>query len=621
MSKWMVHAKRADFKALAAKYNIDQVVARILVNRDVPETGMAQFLHPDISDLHDPALMMGAADAALRIADAINVGEYIRVIGDYDIDGICSTYILIKAIAKCGGTVDYVIPHRMNDGYGLNERLIRQAHDDGVNRIVTCDNGIAAYDEIQLAGELGMSVIVTDHHAVPYEDLSSDDGTLSDAADQAERSADSLSDKVSSDENADQDTALRKYVIPPADVVVNPHRIEDKYPFKDICGAVVAWKVVQLLYEHFGFTRGEAIDEFIEAAAFATIGDIMPLIDENRSIVKLGIEKIKHTKITGLNALIEQSGIDRDNLSTYHIGYVLGPCFNASGRLDTATLGVELLLEDDPTEAVKRAAQLVTLNNERKQMTETGTAEAFRIIEEEGLMNDPVIVVYIPSLHESLCGIVAGRVREKYYRPTFIICDGEEYAKGSGRSIEAYSMFEKMNECADLFVKFGGHPMAAGLTIEAEKIDELRRRLNEKSGLSEDDLTGKIMIDVPMPIDYIKLDLIKQINALEPFGPANEKPIFADKELSVCRITAIGSEHQYRKLVLKSAHGSTIDALYFGDGAEFEDRLRTVYKESEIEMARIGRPNPIRLSVVYEPQINSFRGTETAQIVIKEYQV
>ena len=432
-----------------------------------------------------------------------------------------------------------------------------------------------------------MSVVVTDHHEIPYL----------------------------------EENGIKKYIIPPAEAVVNPHQADCEYPFKDICGAVVAWRVVMLLYELCGRTRKEAADDYIDPAAFATIGDIMPLINENRAIVKEGLRRLGHTQNPGMNALIERSNIDRDNITTYHVGYILGPCFNASGRLDTATLAVNMLLQEDAAEAVRQAAELVAINAERKQMTEKRTTLAMQMIEEEGLYNDPVLMLYIPSLHESLCGIVAGRIKEKYYRPTFVLCDGEECVKGSGRSIPGYSMYERMNECAGLFIKFGGHPMAAGLSIKKENIPELRERLIRNCGLNEDDLLRKIMIDVPMPIDYINLRLLEQIETMEPYGVGNEIPLFADRELMVCSLTEIGADKKYRKLNLRSDKGSSITALYFGEGESLDKSITDRYGREALEEARQGKPNPIRLNIVYETQINSFRGTRTPQILIREYEV
>ena len=565
----MVKTKRADFKAIADRYGINQVIARIMVNRDVPEEQMGAYLHPTLEQLHDELLLTDLEKAAKLISEAIDAVKQIRIIGDYDIDGICSTYILVEGIRRCGGQVDYAIPHRIEDGYGVNPQMIQQAAEDGVQLVITCDNGISAFPAMEEAKKLGVDVIITDHHQLHYEEV---DGE-------------------------------RSYKMPPALAVVNPHRSDCDYPYKNICGAVVAWKLIFGLYAVRGIDRAEAYD-FLEEAAFATVGDIMPLQDENRAIVKLGLEKMAHTRNVGLHALIERSGVDASNLSAYHIGFVLGPCFNATGRLDTAALALELLQEQNPQQAIRRAEELIRLNEERKEMTEAGVRMAMEAIEEQHLDEDAVLVVYLPTLHESLNGIVAGRLKERFYRPTFVLSDGAEMVKGSGRSIEGYVMNEKMEECSEFLTYYGGHPMAAGLSMEASQIEDFRKAMNERANLTEEDLMPKIRIDVPMPLSYISMNLVRQLDALEPFGNANEKPCFADKNLKVVQVNAIGKEKQYRKLKLRMDNGRNMEALYFGDGAELDAFL------SEHET----------IAITYYPSINVFCDMESLQVMITHFQ-
>ncbi|MBR0430130.1 MAG: single-stranded-DNA-specific exonuclease RecJ [Lachnospiraceae bacterium] len=569
MEKWMVRTKRADFNALAERFGIDPVIARIMVNRGVEPEDMEGYLHPTKEQLHNEGTMKDLREAADIIATAIDAGKRIRVVGDYDIDGICSTYILTEGIKRCGGAVDYAIPHRIEDGYGVNPQMMAQAAEDGIALVVTCDNGISAFPAMEEAKRLGIDVVITDHHQLHYEE---EDGK-------------------------------RTYIMPPALAVVNPHREDCPYPYKEICGAVVAWKVIMGLYERCGIAKKEA-EIFWEEAAFATVGDIMPLLDENRTIVKLGLEKMAHTKNIGLHALMERSGIDRTKLSAYHLGFVLGPCFNATGRLDTATLAMELLQETDPQQAIRRADELIHLNEERKTMTERGVEMALAVIEEEHLEEDSVLVVYVPGLHESLNGIVAGRLKERFYRPTFVLSDGAECVKGSGRSIEGYIMNEKMEECSKYLKYYGGHPMAAGLSMERENVADFRREMNARANLTEEVLTPKIHIDVPMPLSYISKNLVNQLDALEPFGNANEKPCFADKNLKVERVFSIGKEKQYRKLRLVTESGCPMEGLYFGDGKELDEFLST----------------HDRIMITYYPSINVFRDVESLQVMITHYQ-
>lgn len=586
MSKWMVWMKKADFKGLGQKYGIDPVLARIMVNRGVQPDDFDAYLHPSMEQLHDPHMLKDADLSADLLLESIQKHEKIRIIGDYDIDGIQSVYILHQALLRCSADADYAVPERLKDGYGMNVRLVNEAFDSGVQTLITCDNGIAAGEAIDRAKELGMTVIVTDHHNVPYDEV---DGK-------------------------------RMERIPRADAVVDPKQEACAYPFTGICGAVVAWKLVCILYEKAGIDSREA-DHFIENAAFATIGDVMELVDENRSIVALGLKALRHTSNPGMRALIARQGIEADQISAYHIGFVLGPCFNASGRLNTAALGICLLEAKDPQEAEKLAEELGQLNDERKEMTQKGVDAAFAQIDGMEQM-DKVLVVYIPGIHESVAGIVAGRVREKYSRPTFVLCDAADgtCVKGSGRSVEAYSMYDEMNRCKGLLLKFGGHPMAAGLSIARENVDAFRRQLNENTTLTEEDLMPVVHIDVPMPLSYISIDLIRQLSLLEPCGNGNTQPVFAAKNVPVVSARRIGREGQFLKfrLGLGEGTGRTIDCLYFGDVDAIQQVIVDKFGEAQWDAMLNGEHCHVTLSVIYEPQINSYRGMDSVQVIMRE---
>ena len=581
--KWVVLAKSADFNGIGRTYGVDPVIARIVRNREV--TGREEldaYFHPTVSCLHDPALLKGAKKAASLLQEKITGQKKIRIIGDYDIDGIFATYILYHGLCTCGAVVDYALPHRMNDGYGLSEKLIREAYDGGCDTILTCDNGIAAANEIALAKELGMTVIVTDHHEVPLR------------------------------WEGEKATA----VLPDADVVVDPKQPDCTYPFKGICGAVVAWKVLQLLQRELG--RSDDWQQYLACAAFATVGDVMELRGENRTITALGLEQLRHTENIGLQALIRQNGLEPETLRAYHIGYVIGPCINASGRLDTAKRALELLLEKDMARASLRAQELVALNESRKALTAKGFDAAVELVESQELWRKQVLVVYLPQCHESLAGIIAGRLRERYYRPTFVLTKGEGCIKGSGRSIPAYHMYEKLSRVGNLLLKFGGHAMAAGLSIAEEHLREFAEALNVDAGLDEADLTEKICIDVPMPISYISETLIGQLSVLEPCGNGNEKPVFADRELTARCAFYIGKERNMLKLQLNCGTG-VMDALYFGDAEEFLDYYREKYGADQVDALLHGRPQQMRFAFVYYPQINRYQGMSSLQIVITHY--
>lgn len=562
---WNLYAKRADFNALSDTYGIDKVVARILVNRGINEEHIPSFLHPSRRDFLDPHLLPDIEKSVDIIDKAIHSGEKIRIIGDYDIDGICSTHILKESFRRLGGVVDYYLPKRIEDGYGMNERMAETAYQDGVSLIVTCDNGIAAAPAIKRAKELGITVVVTDHHEIPKE-------------------------------NGED-------VLPPADTVVDPKRSDSKYPFKEICGAMVAWKLVFCLFDKNGLDENAAMD-YLEFAAFATVGDIMLLHGENRSVVSMGLKKMVHSKNTGLRMLIESCGLNGKHITAYHVGFVLGPCLNAGGRLDDASLGVELFETEDRDRAIEIAKYLIALNEERKEMTVAGTEDAVKLIEEKGYDKDPVIVAYVPGVHESLCGIIAGRLKERYTRPCFMLTDGESYVKGSGRSIPAYSMFDELCGVKESLLMYGGHPMAAGLSIDRENIQDFREGLLSRCTLQGEDLVEKVMIDVAMPIGYITLDLVRQLEDLEPFGNGNEKPLFAQKGVTVWRMDRIGRNNEYLKLLVKDG-SSTIDALVFSGADDFSERVHT----------------GDRIDILYYPGINEYRGVESLQIVIKDFRL
>lgn len=587
MEKWMVIAKRADFKRIGEQFSIDPVVARIIRNRDVVgDDAIAAYLNGDVTMLHDPRTMKDLEKAVAILIGKIRENKKIRVIGDYDIDGVMSTYILTDALKSCGARVDNAIPDRIADGYGLNERLITEAKEAGVDTILTCDNGIAAGAEIALGKSLGLTVIVTDHHEVPY------------------------------DETADG----RIYKLPCADAVVNPKQEDCSYPFKGLCGAGVAYKLVQVLFEELGRSREEIL-HYLPYAAFATVGDVMDLIGENRILVKEGLKRLRRTDNQGLHALMMQNQLLPENIKAYHIGFILGPCLNASGRLDTAVRALRLLQARDEKEAVELAKDLTDLNASRKDMTAKGVEQADLLAAEAVSVGDKVLVLFLPDCHESLAGIIAGRIREKYNRPVFVLTRSEEGVKGSGRSIECYSMYEELCKVKELFTRFGGHPMAAGLSLAEENVPVLRRRLNELTALTEEDFIPKIMIDVPMPIDYITPELVEQLSLLEPFGKGNEKPVFADKGLELLSARILGKNRNVCKMQVRSSLGRVMEAMYFGDTEQLMAYLTEKYTKDAVRALFDGRPQrtPIVMSMVYYPEINHFNGRDTLQIVVKNY--
>lgn len=569
MEKWVVTAKKADFQKIGQTFGIDPVIARLIRNRDVEGMeNIRSYLYGTLEELPSPWLLKDMKKAVEILKDKIDQKARIRIIGDYDIDGVTATYILLTGFRRLGARVDTYIPDRIKDGYGMHSQLIEKASEDGIDTIITCDNGIAASAEIQQAKEKGMTVIVTDHHEIPYRDT--DKG--------------------------------REWIVPEADVVINPKQSDCPYPNKNICGAVVAWKLIWALYETYGIDRNEIL-EFSEPAAVATVGDVMDLQGENRIIVKEGLRRLPTTKNQGFRALIEANGLGGERITAYHVGFVLGPCINASGRLDTAARALRLLCTEDADRAAKEAGDLVALNQSRKAMTEKGREEAERIIESQGLSSDRVLVVYLPECHESLAGIIAGRLREKYYKPSFVLTKAEKGAKGSGRSIEAYSMYDELVKCSDLLEQFGGHPMAAGLSLAEENIDAFRKRLNEVCTLTEEELVPKVVIDVPMPISYLSRTLTEQLSVLEPFGKGNSKPLFAQKGLRVLNLRIFGKNQNVAKMCLMDGQGNSVDAVYFGAAKEFEQYVQ----QKEL------------ISVTYYPEINVYQGRESLQAVIRNY--
>lgn len=563
---WMLQTKRADFNGLAMRLGVSPVAVRIMRNRGLlDESEMRKYLYGTLDDLYDPRQMKGMETAAGIIEKKLIEGKKIRIIGDYDIDGVCSTYILLKGFHRAAGNgqIDYEIPDRIRDGYGINESIIRQAAEDGIDTLVTCDNGIAALKEISIAKQLGMTVVVTDHHEVPVDAYGQ--------------------------------------ILPPADAVVDPKQDGETYPYHEICGAVVAWKLINVIYEDLGIPEHEWM-ELLEFAAIATVGDVMKLQDENRLIVKYGLKKIGSTKNTGLRMLVEKNNLDINNLSAYHIGFVIGPCLNAGGRLKSAKVALRMLLEQDPDRVSGLADELKELNDVRKDMTARGETEAIEQVE-RFYMSDKVLVVFLPECHESLAGIIAGRLREHFHKPSFVLTRGEQSAKGSGRSIEAYHMYQGLCEVSDLLVKFGGHPMAAGLSIEESDIDEFRRRLNENAKLTEDDFVPQIWIDVPMPFEYVNEKIVDEVKGLEPFGQGNEKPLFAQKSLTIRNVRVLGKNRNVVKMNLVTNTGHPFDGLLFADGDRF---LEEQTGQNTIDM-------------IYYPDVNEYNGTRTLQAIIKNY--
>lgn len=585
MERWVLLRKGADFEAIGKKNQISPRLACLIRNRDViGEEAVDRYLNGTISDLYDGMLMKDMDKAIDILKEKILEDKKIRVIGDYDIDGVNATYILLEGLERLGADVDSDIPDRISDGYGLNRHLVERAYEAGVDTLITCDNGIAAADEIAYGKEMGMTVIVTDHHEVPFDEY---DGE-------------------------------KRYRIPPADAVMDPKQPDCLYPFKGLCGAAVAYKLMEALWESMGKDSAD-LDDLIENVAIATIGDVMDLEDENRIFVKEGLQMLRRTKNPGLKALIECTGIDKNSLNSYHIGFVLGPCINASGRLDTAKRALELLRAGTQKEADILAGDLKALNDSRKDMTEEAVKQAEEQVETTTISKDKVLVVYLPDCHESLAGIVAGRIRENYYKPVFVLTDAEEGVKGSGRSIDGYHMYEELNKCKELLTKFGGHRLAAGLSLPKENVGKFREMLNKKCTLTEEEMKEKVTIDMEMPFGCVTEGLVKELELLEPFGKGNTKPVFAARDVTLLGARILGKNRNVLKLQVQDVNGCRIEAMLFHHADDFLGKLEEQYGKTEVEALLKGRGRQIRISMTYYPDINEYMGKKTPQIVVTHY--
>lgn len=585
MERWVLLRKGADFEAIGKKYQISPRLACLIRNRDViGEEAVDRYLNGTISDLYDGMLMKDMDKAIDILKEKILEDKKIRVIGDYDIDGVNATYILLEGLERLGADVDSDIPDRISDGYGLNRHLVERAYEAGVDTLITCDNGIAAADEIAYGKEMGMTVIVTDHHEVPF----------------------------------DEHDGEKRYRIPPADAVMDPKQPDCLYPFKGLCGAAVAYKLMEALWESMGKDSAD-LDDLIENVAIATIGDVMDLEDENRIFVKEGLQMLRRTKNPGLKALIECTGIDKNSLNSYHIGFVLGPCINASGRLDTAKRALELLRAGTQKEADILAGDLKALNDSRKDMTEEAVKQAEEQVETTTISKDKVLVVYLPDCHESLAGIVAGRIRENYYKPVFVLTDAEEGVKGSGRSIDGYHMYEELNKCKELLTKFGGHRLAAGLSLPKENVGKFREMLNKKCTLTEEEVKEKVTIDMEMPFGCVTEGLVKELELLEPFGKGNTKPVFAARDVTLLGARILGKNRNVLKLQVQDVNGCRIEAMLFHHADDFLGKLEEQYGKTEVEALLKGRGRQIRISMTYYPDINEYMGKKTPQIVVTHY--
>ena len=585
MERWVLLRKGADFEAIGKKYQISPRLACLIRNRNViGEEAVDRYLNGTISDLYDGMLMKDMDKAIDILKEKILEDKKIRVIGDYDIDGVNATYILLEGLERLGADVDSDIPDRISDGYGLNRHLVERAYEAGVDTLITCDNGIAAADEIAYGKEMGMTVIVTDHHEVPF----------------------------------DEHDGEKRYRIPPADAVIDPKQPDCLYPFKGLCGAAVAYKLMEALWESMGKDSAD-MDDLIENVAIATIGDVMDLEDENRIFVKEGLQMLRRTKNPGLKALIECTGIDKNSLNSYHIGFVLGPCINASGRLDTAKRALELLRAGTQKEADMVAGDLKALNDSRKDMTEEAVKQAEEQVETTTISKDKVLVVYLPDCHESLVGIVAGRIRENYYKPVFVLTDAEEGVKGSGRSIDGYHMYEELNKCKELLTKFGGHRLAAGLSLPKENVGKFREMLNKNCTLTEEEMKEKVTIDMEMPFGCVTEGLVKELELLEPFGKGNTKPVFAARDVTLLGTRILGKNRNVLKLQVQDVNGCRIEAMLFHHVDDFLGKLEEQYGKTEVEALLKGRGRQIRISMTYYPDINEYMGKKTPQIVVTHY--
>lgn len=583
MYRWTLKNRKVDYKSMSSQLRISQEVCRVLVNRNITSRqGIKEYLHPTFENLHDPKLMLDLEKSVNAIIQGIKKNKLFRIVSDYDVDGVISCYILYEALSRCGARVDYVIPHRVYDGYGINERIVRDAHEDGVDVLITCDNGISAFDAMELANELGLITIITDHHQLSYTVL--EDGS-------------------------------KEYQKPKAYAIVNPHQKDCKYPFKSLCGAGVVFKMIQLLYELRNLPKGEALD-FIQYTAIATVCDIVDLVGENRIIVKNGLEILKSTDNVGLKELIKVNNQNIQKISAYTLGFIVGPCINAAGRLDSSEIAVELLMSDDEDEAKAMASELYQFNYERKELTESGLEKVILKIENSEIKEDKVKVIYHGDIHESVAGIVAGRVKDLYHLPTIVLTDSEGVAKGSGRSIEAYNIYEGLSSCRELLEKFGGHSMAAGLSVEKSNIQILRQTLNEQFDVDEKELIPKLYIDTFMSIDAVNLELINELEFLEPFGKGNSKPVFGDKNIGLMKGRILGEKGNVLSLKLVSSNKELHDGTFFGDIEKFNEYIQERFGKNELDLFYNGMNNGILLDLAYYPKLNSYKGNEKIQINI-----
>ena len=580
MEKWFIKNKKADFDLIARNFGISPVLARLAVNRGVSSgEELEKYLRPLMKHLHNPHLMKDMDKTCEILKRKIAEGKAIRIIGDYDVDGVMAAYILYQALRKCGARADYEIPDRIKDGYGINIQIVEAAASDGIDTIITCDNGIAAREQVTFAKKMGMTVLITDHHDIPIGES-----------------------------------------LPPADTIVNPKQETCAYPFKGICGAVVAYKLAEVLYEAFGFEKKQAEEEFLEFAAIATVCDVMDLVNENRALVKHGIDKLKRTRNIGLQKLIQVNQLENANLSAYHLGFVIGPCINASGRLESAKIALKLFLTEENGKAELLARELKLLNEERKEMTEENLEKAIAMVEETELLEDKVLLVFLPECHESLAGIIAGRLRERYNRPTIVLTRGKEGLKGSGRSTPEYSMFEEISKCKEYLTKFGGHPMAAGLSLKEENLEAFRKALNENTVLTEEDLIPKVSFDMVLPLEEISLPLIREIDFLEPYGKENVRPLFAVKDLFVTGARTIGKEKNMLRLTVQSSSSRTsYTAMLFRGYDLFADRMDEKYGEGTFERILSGTASPVAMDFVFYPSVNEYNGIESVQIIIQNF--
>ena len=586
MEKWLIRNTKNHLNEYREALGVDELVCRVLANRGIADYEAAvSFLQPDFEQMHDPKLMKDLEKGADILSGKIAAGKKIRIIGDYDVDGVASTCLLYKALLRCGAQVDFDIPHRILDGYGINEEMIAKARKEGVDTLLTCDNGIAAAEQIACAKSLGLTVIITDHHEVPF---------------------------------TEDDAGRKTYLTPGADAVIDIKQADCAYPFKLLCGAGVAYKLVQVLYEKMEISQ-EELFPLAEFAAIATVCDVVDLIGENRIFVKKGLEMLNNTQNAGLKALIRQTGIEGVNLDAYSLGFILGPCLNASGRLDTAVKGLQLLLSEDGTEAEELAAELHRLNVRRREMTLKGVEETVRVIESSDLKKDKVCLVYKPDVHESIAGIIAGKIRERYNVPTIVLTDSEQGVKGSGRSIEEYNMFEELAKCSALLTRFGGHAMAAGLSLNPDKVDELRDVLNRSAKLTEEDLKRKIRVDGLLDLDKIDLALAEMLKIFEPYGKGNWKPLFAETDVDAVRGAVLGAKRNVLKLKLRTPGNKYLDCVYFGDIEEFESRTAGKFGTEELDKLYAGQNNKVRLDMIFTLEVNEYNGHKSAQLVLRHY--